>query len=486
VHFNIEWIGSIATALAVLGTFIWWAINGHLDSRQLRKVVTERDATIAKLEKEIDSLERENGNKAPAEREKQLAARIAELKQELKKVRVERAQIIAKGDELVEVYQDLRRRTQADLARLADEKKSVEGDLKRLAECNEEFSERVADLEKQLDGMKDQDGRVWHRPSDPAKAPRFRPRSERGYPIISVLNLKGGVGKTTITAHLAGALGLKGKRVLMVDLDYQRSLSTMLVPVKERTILSLQGHCVQHFLGGQRHAAEELLACAHAVGDAMPGCAIVTNSDAREQTGAVSSLEETESRLLAEWTVRPEAADVRLFLREGLHAAALARRYDYVLLDCPPRLTTACVNALAASDFVLIPVVPDALSTRSVPELLRSLSALRGCVAPDLAVLGVVANLATLLRGELIRQEAEVWESLPYGLGAVWDGRVHFFSTKVPDKSQFGRAAGSLDDGELRLALNDPAVKCAFDHLVTEIEKEIDSHERRHAATIPS
>src|SRR5262245_41946837 len=109
----------------------------------------------------------------------------------------------------------------------------------------------------------------------------------------------------------------------------------------------------------------------------MKNCSIVTNSDARDEKGVVNSLEETESRLLAEWTVQQDGRDIRLLLREALHAAEMSGKFDCVLLDCPPRLTTACINAVAASDYVLIPVVLDALSARSVPELLRSLQRLR-------------------------------------------------------------------------------------------------------------
>ena len=60
--------------------------------------------------------------------------------------------------------------------------------------------------------------------------PRFKPLSERKRPIVSVLNLKGGVGKTTLTAHLGAALARKGYRVLLIDLDLQGSLTGLMLP----------------------------------------------------------------------------------------------------------------------------------------------------------------------------------------------------------------------------------------------------------------
>ncbi len=84
--------------------------------------------------------------------------------------------------------------------------------------------------------------------------------------------------------------------------------------------------------------------------------------------------------------------DVRFRLRAILHTKEIADRFDFILLDCPPRLTTACINALAASDYVLIPVLPNVISTAAVPRLLRWLKNLRLVACPDLAVLGIVGN----------------------------------------------------------------------------------------------
>jgi chromosome partitioning protein len=469
VQFTPEWIGSIAGIVSVVGGALWWATRTYIDNRHLRREVKELDEAVAERDRRIDHL-------------KSKLEEIANVKAELKRTCSEKERILATGNQLVDVYKDLKRRSQADLAKLAQGKRLAEDEIARIAERNEEFSRQIHELEEQIDAVKTQDGRLWQRPVLDS-APRFRPMSERGFPIISVLNLKGGVGKTTITAHLAGMLGLKKNRVLSIDCDYQRSLSMMVVPAQQRTILSLERRCLQHFLAGQRHTADDLLACRHEIGAAMTGCSIVTNSDARDKNVAADSLEETENRLMAEWTVR-KIEEIRLSLREALHAPELTRKFDYVLLDCPPRLTTACVNALAASDYVLIPVVPDALSARSVPELLRSLNDLRASLLPDLSVLGIIANLGTLREGKLIQQESDVWDNLQYSLGGVWGVPVHFFKTPIPDKSIFGRAAGSLSEGELWLALKDDSVHKCFSQLVSEIEKEIRSHERSHASAV--
>lgn len=82
-------------------------------------------------------------------------------------------------------------------------------------------------------------------------------------------------------------------------------------------------------------------------------------------------------------------AFVMLFTR-----AILRDQYDVVLIDCPPRLTTGCVNALAASDYVLIPVLLEETSTDAVPRTLGWLKKFQAQVCTELDVLGIVGNKA--------------------------------------------------------------------------------------------
>src|SRR5262249_17390943 len=76
------------------------------------------------------------------------------------------------------------------------------------------------------------EGAIWTQRTM-AGTPRFVPLDERRTPIVSVLNLKGGVGKTTVTAYLARALAASGYRILLVDLDLQGSLSSLFIDTLE-------------------------------------------------------------------------------------------------------------------------------------------------------------------------------------------------------------------------------------------------------------
>src|SRR5207253_2061743 len=133
---------------------------------------------------------------------------------------------------------------------------------------------------------------------------------------------------------------------------------------------------------------EELRRAAEQVqGDGFERLWVVGNSDADDGLGNTQTLDDLEMELLAKWLLDPAKGDVRYLLRAALHSPAIQEQYDYVLIDCPPRLTTACVNALAASDFLLIPAQADQVSSRSVPHLLKRLKTLREAgVLPDLGV----------------------------------------------------------------------------------------------------
>ena len=349
----------------------------------------------------------------------------------------------------------------------------------------DEARRQTEQLEKQIGEITRFDGRLWLRPAT-RPVPAFRPRADRRSVIISVLNLKGGVGKTTITANLAATLARPDAPSLMIDLDYQRSLSMLLVGNKERILLHRGGLTVQRFLAATEHGRTELAGKVKDLSPDVPHCCVLTNSDARSGGPVADSLEETENRLMVEWFFDRNRPDPRFFLREALHDAN-PEPYGYVLLDCPPRLTTACVNALVASDFVLIPTIPDPVSTRAVENLLRSLRRFRDELCPELAVLGIVPNMVRLIKGEPIRSHADALAELKEGVLQVWDDAIPIMESCIKHDSAFGVSAARIDaDGKVRLAISDSVVGDAFQALARELEKEIRRHASRRAATVPA
>lgn len=343
-------------------------------------------------------------------------------------------------------------------------------------------------IQERLGTISSLDGKLWNR-SLPAKVPSFISRQHRRTKIISVLNLKGGVGKTTITANL-GAVLSESENVLMIDLDFQRSLSRLLLSTLERTSRHFQKHCLQHLLWGQDHSANRLLEKLGSPIHDERKCWLLPNSDNVREPSETNdpdaeddSLEETEIRLMFNWIFDRDPKDIRFLLREALHAPQIDEQFSYVLLDCPPRLTTACINALAASDYVLVPVTLDGMSTNSVHYLLKNLNHLKK-VLPELEVLGIVANKVSLSGGALIRRHADAWDALKHQCDRLKPS-VHLFDATIKEEAAIGIFATECIEEEKRTLFETKQyekTRDAFEALALEIQEVIASRQPKVAA----
>jgi cellulose biosynthesis protein BcsQ len=158
--------------------------------------------------------------------------------------------------------------------------------------------------------------------------------------VLSVVNNKGGCGKTTTACNLAEALGRRGKQVLVVDLDNQCNSTTLLAP---RGL-------------GMRHTLYEILE--RRLRSLREGTEVDDNLEdyvyVSEASGVrmVPNVEETSALEPDMIRLFPESA---YCLRDLLREFA-AKRFDYTVVDCPPNLGTFVLAALFSSDFVIVPV----------------------------------------------------------------------------------------------------------------------------------
>ena len=203
--------------------------------------------------------------------------------------------------------------------------------------------------------------------------------------IISVANQKGGVGKTTTTINLATAMAAVGKRVLLVDLDPQGNASTGLgIAMNQRSNGSYS------VLFGDA----EVMSSAKRT--AVPNLDIIP---------AASDLAGAEIELVPE--ERRE-----FFLRENLRDRTLTRAqspergYDYILIDCPPSLSLLTLNALVASDAVLVPLQCEFYALEGLSHLLRTIDIVSRNLNTDLTLQGVVLTMYDR-RNSLSRQVEE-------------------------------------------------------------------------------
>ncbi len=170
--------------------------------------------------------------------------------------------------------------------------------------------------------------------------------------VWSVANQKGGVGKTTTTVTLAGLLSQKGHRVLMVDTDPHGSLTTYLGYDSDTVASSL-------------FDLFQLKAFTH---ETVKPLILKTELDGMDIIPAHMSLA-TLDRVMG------NRSGMGLILKRALKA--VSQDYDYVLIDCPPILGVMMVNALAASDRILIPVQTEFLAMKGLERMMRTLSIMK-------------------------------------------------------------------------------------------------------------
>ena len=345
---------------------------------------------------------------------------------------------------------------------------------KKAKERVELLQKAVKQYQAQIDVVAKQDGRVWLAPHL-AKPPEFMPlvkRHSRRPVIISVFNLKGGVGKTTLTANLGGYLACcLAKSVLLLDLDHQRSLTQTVFTTEKRKAAAAAKRTVQDLLHPGATGEDVQKVAEQVQGDGFERLWLVGNSDADDGHGNPQNLDDLEMDLLGKWLVDPAKCDIRYLLRGALHSPVIQDRYDYVLIDCPPRLTTACVNALAASDFLLIPAQADQVSSRSVPHLLKRLRTLRDAgVLPDLNSLGVVANMVSADVDKPHSREVKLLETTANAASKRWVHPVRLLKNKIR-QSDYYPACQRESDRRLRLpSVAVAAIREQYEKLTKELE----------------
>jgi len=182
--------------------------------------------------------------------------------------------------------------------------------------------------------------------------------------VIAMANQKGGVAKTTCVHNLGVALANKNKKVLLIDLDSQASL-TISVGVEP---LDIVNNIVSVLDKNSRPVTE----CVHKI---KPNLYIVTS---------VIDLAQLEMEMISRAS-REKILDRSLM--------PVKKDYDYILIDCPPQLGILTVNALSCADGVIIPVKTDYLAYRGMTQLQNTIAEVRKLINPELRDLGVIATL---------------------------------------------------------------------------------------------
>lgn len=202
--------------------------------------------------------------------------------------------------------------------------------------------------------------------------------------IVSVINYKGGVGKTTVTSNIAADLAWNGKNVLMLDMDAQASLTfSFMTPdywdknLKEHRTIKNWFDCISQ--GDPTMPLSELRIRPEVVNSFLQkkgraGCIDLISS----HLGLINVDLELATLLGGASPTQTQQKYLKVHgkLREELNVLAKEMNYDIVLIDCPPNFNIVTKNALIASDKILIPAKPDYLSTLGIDYLKKSVDSL--------------------------------------------------------------------------------------------------------------
>jgi chromosome partitioning protein len=218
--------------------------------------------------------------------------------------------------------------------------------------------------------------------------------------IIAVSTLKGGVVKTMSAASVGFGLAREGKRVLCVDLDPQHSLTVSFgvtepnkLPITVATLMnSVINEMDSDVTGGLIRHSEGV--------DLLPA------------NSTLAGMELALVQIIGRETVLKQLLD------------DVKPEYDFIVLDCSPSMDLLTVNALAAADSVIIPVVPKYLDAKGLELLLRSVSQIRRQINPSLTIDGILLTMVDS-RARLTQEISELIET-------AYGGKIKIFAERIP------------------------------------------------------
>lgn len=253
--------------------------------------------------------------------------------------------------------------------------------------------------------------------------------------VTCIGNQKGGVGKTTTTESLAVALSKAGKRVLVVDLDPQASLSIAMGNPLPDELNTTVTDIMRDVIDGK---------------EIQKGCGILHHEEGVDLLPANIELAGMEASLV-------NVMSRETILKEYL--STVRKDYDHILIDCMPSLGMLTINALTAADSILIPMQPQYLSAKGLEQLLSTVNKVKRQLNPKLRIEGI---LLTMVDGRTnnAKEIAELVRN-------IYGKKIPVFDTEIPRSV---RVAETPAEGKSIFAY-DPKGKAtaAYDQLAKEV-----------------
>lgn len=357
---------------------------------------------------------------------------------------------------------------------------ALQENLGEMEDAARQLHQFYRDAEDRLDRVLKASSSIWTRPTGlkPANVPQFTPIDKRPNApgggktrIVSFINLKGGVGKTTLTANLVAAFAsgnfrdLDGRanrpaRVLVVDLDFQGTLSQRCAEP-----LVLQGAYEKGLTATKlletRSEAKIKFDALTVPFLGLPNARLIP---------ADELLDDKDVRRLNELASR--RVETRFYHRIWFHKPEIFEKYDFIFFDCPPRLTASSVCALLASDFVFMPTAPELFDVNAVSRTLNFLGTTRKNLDVSVKFGGAILNRTNNEKG-LTPLEEKNKNLIKL---ACDDYRVHFSDgakhSALLDAFVPRRSGANYINGTEGAALPGATLPC-FHRLATEIYRRI-------------
>ncbi len=181
---------------------------------------------------------------------------------------------------------------------------------------------------------------------------------------VAVANQKGGVGKTTTAVNIAACVGAQGKKVLLIDSDPQGNASSGFGIFKRE-----KENSVYPVLTGEAQITDNIKTTSFKNVDLLPSCI--------DLAGAELELAEMDNRVFR--------------MKDAI--AQVADRYDYIFIDCPPSLGLLTLNALAASQSVLMPIQCEFYALEGMSQLMNTIRQVKRLYNPTIEIEGVLLTM---------------------------------------------------------------------------------------------
>lgn len=241
--------------------------------------------------------------------------------------------------------------------------------------------------------------------------------------IISFANQKGGVGKTTSAINIAAAIGLKGKKTLLLDCDPQGNASSG-VGIRRNRI----GATTYDILIGRARAEDAIIKTEYKNLSVLPSSMPLAAAELE-----LADLEDRAFRL-----------------KNALES--VKNNYDYIFIDCPPSLGMLTINALTASDGAIVPMQCEYFSLEGLTQILSTVKQVKRLYNPDLSLTGILItmhngrlNLSVQVLDELKKHYADKLFSTPISRN-VRLSEAPSFGMPIQYYDKYSKGSSAYDD----------------------------------------